>query len=173
MAQYFLSLQTPTVELTVTGSDPAGKQSSILVGFKRYELEEAQARLDAFSEANKPLEDLGKLEEDGVEIDKSTWREASTQVRAAINDMLREEIVYFRNIQLSEEVPGRSGEYRKGLLIADSRNFKDEAVLAGKSCLDFLLDMHLASSLWRNALVSSMMSSISNIKLGKEAEAKN
>ncbi len=173
MTQYFLALQTPTVELSVAGTDPAGKQAHISVGFKRYEIEEAQERMDKFSEISKPINDLTALEADGVEIDRSTWREASATVREGINEMLREEIVYFTKVQLLEPVPGKPSEFRKGPLIADSRTYKDEAVLGGKSCLDFLLDMHIASSLWRSALISSMLSAINNYKLGQETAVKN
>ena len=173
MSEYFLALQTPTVELTVNGTDPAGKQAHILVGFKRYELDEAQERMDVFSDKNKPVNELTKLEEEGVEIDRSSWREASKTVKESMSEMLREEIVYFRNVQLFEPVVGKPTEFKKGPLIVDSRTFKDEAVLGGKSCLDFLLDMHLASGLWRSALLSGMLSAINNYKLGQESAVKN
>jgi hypothetical protein len=173
MAEYFLASQTPVVELSVIGTDPAGRQTTILVGFKRYELEEAQERFQVYTEANKPTADLAALEKDGVTIDPSTWKEVDKQVREAIDVMLRDEVVYFRNVQLWGQVPNKPSEFKKAMLIADSRTYKDEALLGTGSCLDFLLDMHLRSALWRTALVTAMFSAISNLKLGKTAEVKN
>jgi len=173
MSKYFFACVTPTVELPVAVSDPAGKSATVKVGFKRYDIDEATIRFEEFAEANKPMEDLQKLMADDVEVDKSLLKAAQKEARDAMDAILRDEIVYFKDVQLFEEVPGKAGEYRKGLLIADSRTQKDDPEFGADGCLAFLLDMSISHSIWRNALISAMVSAISNTKLGKEAEVKN
>jgi len=44
--QFYIKLQTPTVELPVTATDASGKTETIQVGFKRYSLDQLEAKFN-------------------------------------------------------------------------------------------------------------------------------
>ncbi len=173
MSKYFLQLQTPTVELTIIGKDASGATVDIAAGIKRYEIEEAQEKFEQFNSINKELAAVETDQANGIEVDKSYLKTLRNETAVKITEFLKEEIVYLKKVQLMEETS--PGNYGKGPYIPDTRTFKDDSLWKDghTSCLDFLLDMLLASAVWRGQIVSAVFSAFANTKLGKEAEAKN
>jgi hypothetical protein len=173
MSKYFLQLQTPTVELTVTGKDASGAAVDIAAGINRYEIEDAQEKFEQFNTINKELADVEADVAAGNIVDKTYLKTLRSETASKITEFLKNEVVYLKKVQLMEETS--PGIYQKGPLIPDTRTWKDDSLWKEKhtSCLDFLLDMLLASSVWRGQLISAVFSAFANTKLGKEAEAKN
>lgn len=197
----YFAVGTPTIELNVIATAPDGKTSNFKVGFKRYSAEDSIERMEYLQSLSEVLEDpiesseeLERLwfrikdgdisEGDDEYITKTEYRQKRDELKAArreaentfkqnLNSALREDIIYFKDLVFLEDVPGKPGEYRKGLVIPDSRTTKPDERFQGKTCLDFLLDMSLSWAPVRKALFSSLMEAVGNIKVEKNASAKN
>ena len=131
--QIAIKLQTPTIELPVKAKDASGAKDVITVGFKRYPIEEAQAKLDL-------LQDL--LDS----ADKTKSLESNE-----LDTFITNEIVYIKQIKLELDDNGKARE----LAIPDTRQAKPIADLweTGDECLSVLLKMYLSSAPYRLALI--------------------
>ncbi len=131
--QIAIKLQTPTIELPVKAKDASGAKDTILVGFKRYPIEEAQAKLDTLQSLLDSADKVKSLE--------------STE----LDNFITNEIVYIKQIKLDLNENGKSRE----LAIADTRQVKPIADLweTGDECLSVLLKMYLSSAPYRLALI--------------------
>lgn len=136
-----LKLQTPTIELKLSVKDASGASDTILVGFKRYSFNEAKERFETFSNSD-----------------------------ALIDDVLREEIVYIKQMKLTlEDDAGKS----RDLVIADSRTQKPVESLWGESeakdCLSVLVDLLLDSAPYRGSLIDAMNKALLNMNVGDDS----
>ena len=148
----FAKLQTPTIELKVQALDAAGTKDSILVGFKRYEITQAQVKLLALQEL------LSNIKDD------------SDADQKVLDAFVKEEIVYIRQAKLDLEEDGKNKE----LIIQDTRTTKPIAGLWEDSdgAIDALTDLYLASSPYRLALILATQKALFNSDFSGE-ERKN
>ena len=148
----FAKLQTPTIELKVQALDAAGTKDSILVGFKRYEITQAQVKLLALQEL------LANIKDD------------SDADQKVLDAFVKEEIVYIRQAKLDLEEDGKNKE----LIIQDTRTTKPIAGLWEDSdgAIDALTDLYLASSPYRLALILATQKALFNSDFSGE-ERKN
>jgi hypothetical protein len=152
---FFIELQTPTVEIPVMAKDAGGIPAKIIVGFKRYEAAEGFEKAKEFSK----LVD-GISPEDGKEgIQK-------------VSDAIAEEIIYLRDVKL--KLPQENGKFKERRVL-DTRTEKDEPELwgAADNCLPKLLSKYLSSTPWRSSFITALYSAFTNTQLGQEAEVKN
>jgi hypothetical protein len=137
-----LKLQTPTIELKIQAKDPSGAIDTILVGFKRYGFAEAKEKFESFSSSDE-----------------------------LIDDVLKQEIVYLKQMKLSlEDESGKSKE----LVITDTRTQKPVESLWGtpEECLSVLVDALLDSAPYRGSLIEAMNKALLNMNIGDDS-AKN
>jgi hypothetical protein len=136
-----LKLQTPTIELKLNVKDASGASDTVLVGFKRYSFNEAKERFESFSNSD-----------------------------ALIDDVLKEEIVYVKQMKLVLE--DENGKTRD-LLVADSRTQKPVESLwgeqEGKECLSVLVDLLLDSAPYRGSLIDAMNKALLNMNFGDDS----
>jgi len=156
MKKLFIKLQTPTTELKVTAKDAAGVADSILVGFKRYEVKEAELKLKEFQEALQS------------QVDDST--EGSFAIEQ-VDAFISSQIVYIKQVRLEEQ--GDDGR-TNSITIADTRKAKpyDTFWENPEECLDALLSMFLAASPWRVPLVTGLQKALVNADF-EEDKVKN
>lgn len=154
----FVKLQTPTIELKVSAKDASGNKDSLLVGFKRYELDAAQAKMETVSKILKTDE----KDEQGNPVAPDSKE---------VNDFLKGEIVYLKQLKL--DLVDDAGN-TKELAIADTRTVKPNEGLweSADECLAVLLDMYLSSAPYRLSLITSMYKALFNGDYS-DAEAKN
>jgi hypothetical protein len=152
MARIYIKLQTPSIELAVEAVDAAGTKDSIKVGFKRYDLTDAQAKLDKLQELLSDAQEAGSL---------------SSQT---LDTFIKDEIIYIKQAKLELEEDGKS----KDLLIADTRTTKPVADLwdDSESALDLLTSMYLSSAPYRLALILASQKALLNSDYSG-AEVKN
>lgn len=145
----FVKLQTPTIELKVEAKDASGVKDSILVGFKRYEIKQTEAKLKALQETLENIEDTSKLEE-----------------------AIKAEVVYIKQAKVTLFDEEKKTE--KELLVQDTRTAKLVETLWENSdeCLAVLLDLYLSSSPYRVSFMSGMQKALINSDF-ENAEAKN
>jgi len=142
----YIQSQVPFVEISVTSAkDAEGKEQTIIVGFKRYDLETAQQKLDSFKDLP----------------DNET------------NSVIKSEILFIKNAEV-KEVDEETYIVSRTIPVKDSRTAQPiEPFWANKDeCLSVLVDMYLASTPWKGSLISSFIKTLYNIDF-KETEAKN
>ena len=150
--QIAIKLQTPTIELPVKAKDASGAKDTILVGFKRYPIDEAQVKLDLVQDLLDSADKAKNLE--------------STE----LDTFLTNEIVYIKQIKLDIDENGKPRE----LSIPDTRQAKPIADLweNGDECLSVLLKMYLSSAPYRLALILAGQKALYNNDYSQE-ELKN
>ena len=141
----FIKLQTPTIEMEVTAKDASGKEDKILVGFKRYTVEQLQAK---FKEAeNQQLDETSDFK------------------------FMSEEVVYLKNVVL--EIYDENDKYLEDLVVADTRTVtQNEFFQDSKDALDVLLKHYINSNPWKNSLFEAYRKALLNMSY-EDAEAKN
>ena len=151
--QLFIKLQTPTIELKVSAKDASGAKDNFLVGFKRYELKETDAKLKTLQE----------IMEDATSGD--------SLVQIELDKFIKNEIVYLKQIRL--DLVDEKGN-PKEFTVQDTRSVKPYETLweSPDECLAVLLDLYLASAPYRVSLISSLYKALMNNDYS-EAEAKN
>lgn len=137
-----VKLQAPTIELEIEAKDASGKKDKIVVGFKRYEIDEANTKIEI-------LKDL--LE--------SAKTDQSLQLKE-LDSYLEKEIVYILKATLNVEEDSKTKE----LTVTDTRVAKPIADLweNGEECLSVLLKMYLSSSPYRLALILAAQKALFN-----------
>jgi len=168
----FIALQTPTVTLPVkSNKDCAGLTAKLFAEFKRYGSDEADekiAALDAIihDEAAK----IFSTDSEEIKAEKKLLQKRNSQ---AIRDFIKGEIVSLQKIPLlrKDDDTGKVTPFE----VSDTRNAKDNTELWGEAsnCLDFLLDMLLASTPWSSSFITALYSVLTNMNLGAAAEVKN
>jgi len=149
-----IRLQSPTIELPIKAQDASGAKDSLVVGFKRYEITEAQNKLDKLQEILSESQDAGSL--------NST----------ALDTFVKAEIVYIKQAKL--ELYDDETKTTKDLVIADTRTSKPNESLwvDADSCLDVLTSMYLSSAPWRLSLILAAQKALLNSDYSG-AEVKN
>lgn len=147
----FVKLQTPTIELKVEAKDVSGSKEYINIGFKRYEIKEAEAK----------IEQLKTVSEDFKNLDTNE-----------VIKFIKNEVVYIK--QAKVELFDDELNLPKDLVISDTRTVKPNEGLWGTpdECLAVLLDLYLASAPWRLSLIIALQQALINVDY-KEAELKN
>jgi hypothetical protein len=173
MKKFYISLQTPEVEIPVKSyKDAAGFIETIFVTFKRYGSQEADVKLQEFREITNrklsdedlvkiPVEELGKAFSD-FELEKAKDLKA----------FIKTQVIAIRQFPLFIHEEGKKPEK---MVITDTRTVKKNEELWGEpeDCLNFLLDILLDSNPWSSALTKGMNEVFYNIQLTEEASIKN
>lgn len=138
-----VKLQSPTIELIVKAQDASGAKDTIKVGFKRYEVKEAKAKLDELSEI------LSNAPQDMVDVPE-------------IDNFIKKEVVYI--LQANLELEDTDTKTNKTLLVQDTRTVKPNESLWGDAseCLVVLLDLYLSSAPWRLSLLLAAQKALLN-----------
>jgi len=142
MAIISIKLQSPTIELPVKAKDASGTRDNLLVGFKRYPIEEAQDKLDNI-----------QILLEGADRVKSLQS-------AELDTFITNEVVYIKQAKLDLDENGKVREFT----IADTRQVKPIADLweNGDECLSVLLKMYLSSAPYRLALILASQKALMN-----------
>lgn len=156
MKKLFIKLQTPSTELKVTAKDAAGVTDTLLVGFKRYEVLEAEAKLKEFQEALKAQIDSAK---DGAPD------------MAGVDQFISDQVVYIKQAKLEEQDEDGSSST---ITISDTRKAKPFGTFweNPEECLDALLSMYLSASPWRVPFVTGLQKALVNADF-EEDKVKN
>jgi len=142
----FISSQSPFVEIPVTSAkDAEGKETTILVGFKRYSAKIAQQKLES-------IKDLSEEEAEKI---------------------LKEEILYIKNaiITVYDE---ETFEVAETITVKDTRTVKviEPFWEDVSGALEVLTNMYLDSIPWKGSLITAYLKTLYNVDF-KEAEIKN
>lgn len=142
----FVKLQTPSIELKVKATDASGTTSEVLVGFKRYDLSQLEAKF------------------------KEQTPESATDTNADFN-FISKEVIYIKNAVL--EIYDEKGDYLEDLVVTDTRTVEpNEFFQSPKDALDVLLTHYMGSNPWKNSLFEAYRDALVNVTY-KEAELKN
>lgn len=144
MKKLLVKLQSPTVEVTVKATDVAGNSSEILVGFKRYTVDELKKKIDSITEMDSSTNDV---------------------------EFFSKEIVYIKNAVL--EVYDDNDNYLEDLVIKDTRTVEpNEFFQDSAEALTVLLGYYTQSNPWKNALLAGYYNALSNLP-PEDLELKN
>jgi hypothetical protein len=130
--QLYIKLQTPTVELPVKATDVSGVTQEILVGFKRYDLDQLKAKFD-----------------------DETTLETQTDI-----DFFSQEIIYIKNAVL--EIHDETGFLEDLVVKDTRTAEPNEFFQSPKEALAVLLGYYLNSSPWKNALIKAQQEALFN-----------
>jgi hypothetical protein len=168
----YIALQSPSVILTVkSAKDCEGKTAKMDVEFKRYPADEADVKLSEFEKLiNDKSANIFAEDSADIIIEKKAQQVLNA---AAIRNWVKGEVLSLQKVPLlsKDDTTGKV----TSLVIADTRVAKDNEELWGEAsnCLDFLLDMVLASTPWSSSFITSVYSVLTNMNLGVDAEVKN
>ncbi len=152
MKQLYVKLQTPIIELPVKAKDSSGAKDSIVIGFKRYKIEESEKLLQDFQELLKNQLEAGEVSD-------------STEANTFIKSM----VVYIK--QAKPVIYDSETEKEVELSIMDTRKAKPNEGLweDADSCLDALLELYLSSAPWRSSLINAMTKALLNVNYEEES----
>lgn len=144
----FVKLQAPTIELEVKSTaDPANEKASIIIGFKRFDLKNLEAKLNSFNEALKAsLENADEFVKNDIVYIKNAIVEIYDEDTFALEETI--------------EIPDTR--------IATPTSFWGDA----KECLSVLVEHYLSSAPWKGPIYEAYGKAISNFEI-KEEQAKN
>lgn len=174
----YVKLQTPTIELPITATDPSGASDKITVGFRREDPKVANRILDNYSEIadkylrmlyGQPLDE--KPTEDNLEtVDYS--KEAIGEVEQEIANLIFKSVIYIKGAKIAE-IDDDTGEVTH-VTINDTRKAKPNEGFweDADGCLVALLDMYLSASPWKASFSSAYQKTLVNIDTS-EAKRKN
>jgi len=148
MKQLYVRLQTPVIELTVKAKDSSGANDKIVVGFKRYNLEEAEKQLKEFQEViEQQLEDM----------------QEGTAISEEVNSFIKDKVVYIKQAKL--EIYDTEADKTVELVIPDTRKAKpnEDFWESPDECLDALLDLYLSAAPWRSSLITALQKALLNM----------
>jgi hypothetical protein len=146
MKQLYVKLSTPIIELSVKSKDASGTKDSMLVGFKRYKVEDSQKQL-------KQLQHLLEAQVESIQdTDEIETTELDLYIASQIVYIKQANLVY---IEDGKETTLQIPDTRKAKPIADLWEGSDE-------CLSVLVDLYLSSSPTRSALTSSLQHALVN-----------
>jgi len=152
MTTLTLMVQEPSVELAVNSNDGSAKQKTLLVGFKRYPREEADARIKEYEAI---------VNEADFDINDSP----------DLDVFIKNEILYMKNLS----VPYQDAEGKeKTLRILDTRKAAKLETLweTPEQCLAVLLDAYFQWSSWRVSFITAVQTALADLDF-KEAQRKN
>ena len=149
----FIKLQTPTIELKLTAKDSSGVSDSFFAGFKRYDLDDAQKKIEQ------------------LEAVFSSAKETASLNQKELNSFIKNEVIYLKGITL--ELANEDGSF-KNYPIADTRTAKPYEGLweSPEECLAVLLDMYLSSAPYRLSFITALNKALFNAEYS-DGEAKN
>lgn len=145
--QLYIRLQEPTVELVIVSKpDAANQTSSVVVGFKRYAVDQIKDKFDSFEQAGK----------DGEET--------------AVT-FLSNEIIYIKKAQLDIY---EDDVFVETITVEDTRTATPVVDFweTPKECLIVLSGYFLNSTPWKSPLTDAFIKAVLNTDY-KEAELKN
>ena len=150
MARLLIQIQKPTVELKVISKDSAKSKDYILVGLKRYETEEAEAKADEFQTI------VGK---EGFNILRDT----------ELDKFIKDSIVYIRNV--SFDAVDTETDAIKRITVSDTRTAKPVETLwdTPDECLSALVDAYLKWASWRVSLISAVQTALIDMDISEDA----
>ncbi len=177
----FLKLQAPTIDLVVKATDGAGVEDQITVGFKRYESDESDKKLQEFRKLSNPnLKEVYETDAEGnatekvdVEATNAKREKAYAEVTVNVQKFIAGEIAYMKDVVLYGEVDGK---VKVAAAVSDTRKAKDYAQLWGDkdNALPWLLEMYFNSTPWSLAIVSGQSEALENSEyLSEMARAGN
>lgn len=137
-----VKLQAPTVEVKIVAIDVSNTKDIIYVGFKRYEVEPAEAKLNEF-----------------MEILTSTSE--GSFINPKLDAFIKREIVYIKSAELN--YIDETGQ-EQSLKVNDTRTVKPNAAFweTSSDCLSVLVDLYLASVPTKVALTAQVQQALLN-----------
>lgn|SRR5574343_207476 len=181
MAQIYLRLQTPTIELTVKAKDAAGNKDQLKVGFKRYPLEEADKKNKLLKEIQNDIyihsmleiqEEYKALGESKEEVKIPDPKFSKEEAISKLTKFLKEEIVYLKDVNglVTIDENGKEKEFS----VADTRTAKPVEPLWGtpEECLSVLVDSFLESAPYKGSFISAQQKALVNADF-QDGEIKN
>jgi hypothetical protein len=151
MAEIFIELQNPTVEIPVkSDKDPQGKRAEILVGFKRYEVSEGRGRYEELLDL---VSDKEMSEEE--KFDKTC-------------DAILQEVEFLAKVKLTilEE------DKRKEITL-DTRKLPEGLFESETEARETLVRKFLNSTPWRQPFINALFEAFLNVSFSERAEIKN
>jgi len=146
--QLFVKLQTPSIELSIKAKDSSGAKDSIIIGFTRYPLKEAEKELKIFQELLE--EQLEELKEGNLEPE-------------AIDKFIKSKVLYIKQakLEIHDNETGKDIE----LIVPDTRKAKpnDDFWETTDECLAALLDLYLSASPWRSSIITAIQKALLNV----------
>lgn len=147
MANFYLNIQSPEIELPLNCKDGAGEKFSCLIGFKRHNRVVAKEMLDKLT----------------TNLDEVNWMDS-------IYSMLRENVLYFKRIKLTDSSTGKDKNVEDSRTILESSPFYSGNINITGDILD-LIDQCIPL---RNEIIMVFQRSLANSELDKtEAAIKN
>lgn len=148
-----LRLQAPSIELPVIARDASGATETIILGFKRYDVEDTRKKFKALSEIHERITDDNP---DPTELDA----------------FVREEILYVKkaNIEVTDNETGAT----RNISVPDSRVVKPVEALweSSEECVSLLLSAYLTSAPYRVSILGALSKAFLNNDYA-EGSAKN
>lgn len=176
-----LKLQKPTIELLIKAKDSAGEKDQVRVGFKRYNLEEANGKLKELKlyQDNIYLYSVQELREEykllGEDKDVSKLPEPTLsleETKKKLDNFIKNQIVYLKDINglIRIDADGKEKEFS----VSDTRTVKPIETLWGtpEECLSVLVDSFLESAPYRVSFISGVQKALSNVDY-QDGEIKN
>jgi len=159
MKQLFVKLQSPVIELPIVSKDSSGAKDSFLVGFKRFEVEESEKELHKFQSLLKEQMEAAKEEDSSGRYVQAYSTES--------DEFIKDKIVYIRQATLG--VYDSETDKTTNLTVADTRKAKPNDFWENEEgCLDALLNLYLASSPTRSAIIAGMTKALLNTNYDEE-----
>lgn len=146
----FVKLQSPTIELVVKGTDASGKEASITIGCKRYNLDD--------------LEKQQKLLQEAVADD------------VLLDKYVKDNVLYILNasVDIYDVNDNTDPVFVESIAVPDTRSVAPVEFFwaDSKACLAALLDGYLSSIPWKNSFIEALTKAIINIDMTAD-RAKN
>ncbi|GEM_PF-6855980 len=162
----YVQLQTPTIELPVSAGDKSNATANIKVGFKRYEIEDTQAKLEEYTAiAERQSEQLTAIRDNGGKLSDLDTSE--------MEEYIKKEVVYIKDCTLvMANDDGSPVKGKKTLVINDTRTAQPVEGFweTGEECLAALLDMFLSSAPWKSPFTDALMDALVNTKTDDKAK---
>lgn len=163
MSKVYIALQSPVIELQVKAKTADGQTANMQIGYKRYDMDESQNKMNSYQELAKQMESTVDVNGKEVPVDAATI----SRVMAEINEFLINEITYIKGATLLLEADDGTLVERT---IKDTRQVKDDETLWGPASesVRFLLQLALKSPPWRVSLLSGWFKAIFNTDLSEQ-----
>lgn len=145
--QLFVKLQAPTIELKVQAEDSSGLGAEMFVGFKRYNIDDAQVKLEEYKDS------FSSSDED------------------APIKFIKKQIVYIKGATLEMYDDDKLVET---IAVTDTRTAKPLESFWGspEECLAVLLDYYFQSLPWKNSFFNAINKALLNVDI-KDGAIKN
>lgn len=156
MRKLHVKLQTPVIEIKASAEDSGTGSDSLIIGFRRLPLKQADKQLDAFVKASG----------DWLEAVKAGVPEEELEtLNELMQKIIIDNILYLRSVDLRVENTD-TGDLQP-LKVPDTRKAKKDEDFweTPAECLDVLLDMYFQVAPWRSSLSTAFQDAMVNMKL--------